>query len=237
MAFEEVNEAVENFKGAAKVAKEAGFAGVQLHGVHGSFISQFLPPHTNGRIDEYGGCPQKRLKFLQRLVEEIRELCPPPFALGVKLNSSDYMAEGGLQQDEALEQVRWLVTCGMVDFVEISGGNAEGTASKLHNSIAGQSLQKAPVMPKKESTRLREAFFTEFAERVQALGSDVPIQLSGGFRSRTGMADAIQSGVCQIIGLGGTAVLEPALQETFCSIRVYLTVPRLACLISFGVSG
>lgn len=39
---------------------------------------------------------------------------------------------GGLGQDEALEQVRWLTECGMVDFVEISGGNAENKTSKLH---------------------------------------------------------------------------------------------------------
>ena len=60
-----------------------------------------------------------------------------------------------------------------------------------------------------DSTRIREAYFTEFAERVQGLNSEVPIQLSGGFRSRTGMADAIDSGVCSLIGLGRTAVLQP----------------------------
>lgn len=35
------------------------------------------------------------------------------------------MTNGGLDQAEALEQVRWLVTCGMVDMVELSGGSAE----------------------------------------------------------------------------------------------------------------
>lgn len=66
---------------------------------------------------------RKRLRFLQRVVTEIREMCPPPFCLSVKLKSADYMTSGGLTQDEALEQVRWLASCGMVDFVEISGGN------------------------------------------------------------------------------------------------------------------
>ena len=37
---------------------------------------------------------------------EIREMCPPPFCLSVKLNSGNYMKEGGLSTDEALEQVR-----------------------------------------------------------------------------------------------------------------------------------
>lgn len=118
----------------ARVAKEAGFAGCQLHGAHEFLLSQFLSPHTNRRADDYGGNPEKRLRLLKRLVIEIREICPPPFCLSLELNLADYMAEGGLTQDEALEQVRWLVTCGMVDFVEISGGNAENKTSGLHSA-------------------------------------------------------------------------------------------------------
>lgn len=207
MTPQEIDEAVANWIRGARVAKEAGFAGVQLHGAHGFLLSQFLSPHTNRRTDDYGGTPEKRLKFLKRLVTEIREVCPPPFCLSVKLNSGDYMKDSGLTQDEALEQVRWLVECGMVDFVEISGGNAEQSTSKLHNSFGDKTIS---VAPKRESTRIREAYFTEFAERVQKFESRVPIQLSGGFRSRNGMADAIESGACDLIGLGRTAVLEPS---------------------------
>lgn len=58
-------------------------------------------------------------------------------------------------------------------------------------SFTGKSLEKAPV--KKESTRIRESFFADFSEKVQALNSKIPIQVSGGFRSRVGMADAIES--------------------------------------------
>ncbi|KAK5194359.1 hypothetical protein LTR92_005601 [Exophiala xenobiotica] len=210
MNHAEIDEAVANFVQAARVAHEAGFAGVQLHGAHGFLISQFLSPHTNRRTDEYGGSPEKRLRFVQRLLREIRAVCPPPFCVGVKLNSADYMDEGGLSQEEALEQVRWLVECGMVDFVELSGGNAESTKCELQNSFGEYTLEKAP---KRESTRIREAFFTEFAEKVQRLQSKVPIQLSGGFRSRNGMADAINSGACQLIGLGRTAVLQPTLPK------------------------
>ena len=178
MTVQDIDAVVGDWVRGAQVAKEAGFAGCQLHGAHGFLLSQFLSPHTNRRTDEYGGSPEKRLNLLKRLVHEIRDVCPPPYCLSVKLNSADYMSEGGLSQDEGLEQVRWLVECGMVDFVEISGGNAENKTSKLHNSFAAKSIEKAPKMS--ESTRIREAYFTEFAERVQALNSKVPIQLSGG---------------------------------------------------------
>lgn len=133
VTIQDIDAVVADFVRGAMVAKEAGFAGAQLHGAHGFLISQFLSPHTNRREDDYGGTPEKRMTFLKRLVTEIRDLCPSPFCLSVKLNSGDYMAEGGLSTDEALEQVRWLVTCGMIDFVELSGGNAEQSSSKLHS--------------------------------------------------------------------------------------------------------
>jgi 2,4-dienoyl-CoA reductase-like NADH-dependent reductase (Old Yellow Enzyme family) len=118
------------------------------------------------------------------------------------------MEKGYLSQDEALEEMRWLVTCGMVDFVEISGGNAEQRHPGLHNSFGTKTLSVAPKV--KESTRIRETYFTEFAERVaQSPNTKCPVQSSSGFRSRTGMADVITSGACDLIGLGRTAVLEP----------------------------
>ena len=76
------------------------------------------------------------------------------------------------------------------------------------DSFGKRSLEKAP---QRSSTRIREAYYTEFADKVKALKSNVPIQLSGGFRSRTGMADALASGECQLVGLGRSAILEPEL--------------------------
>jgi hypothetical protein len=113
------------------------------------------------------------------------------------------MENAGLTTDEGLEQVRWLVECRMVDFVEISGGNAENKTSKLHSeflnvlrwfklvtdcmlsdSFGAETMEKAPKI--KESTRIREAYFTEFAERVQHLSKKgCPIQLGGGKYSVT----------------------------------------------------
>jgi len=61
----------------------------------------------------------------------------------------------------------------------------------MSGSFTEKSLGKAPV--KKESTRIRESFFADFSEKVQALNPKIPIQVSGGFRSRVGMADAIES--------------------------------------------
>jgi 2,4-dienoyl-CoA reductase-like NADH-dependent reductase (Old Yellow Enzyme family) len=112
-----MDQVIADFVRDAKVARAAGFAGAQLHDTHGFLLSQLQRPWTNGRDGDYGGTAEKRMTFLKRLVTEIREVYPPPLCLSVKLNSSDYMAEGGLLTDDALEQVRWLLEFGMVDFV------------------------------------------------------------------------------------------------------------------------
>lgn len=136
--LDDIDEVVAAWVNGARLAKAAGFAGCQLHGAHGFLLSQFLSAHTNRRTDDYGGSPAKRLALLKRLVKEIRDVCPRPFCLSVKLNSADYMAAGvGLSTDEGLEQVRWLVECGEVDLVEVSGGNAENKTSKLHSKATG----------------------------------------------------------------------------------------------------
>ncbi|KAL8286164.1 hypothetical protein RQP46_004652 [Phenoliferia psychrophenolica] len=214
MTIEEIDSAVADFVHAAKISQAAGFAGIQLHGAHGFLVSQFLSPNTNRRNDAYGGDPVRRMKFMQRILVEIREACPLPFCVSVKLNSGDYMETGGLEQEEALKQVEWLLTCGLVDMVELSGGAAESTPGKnrFRDSFRLKSISKAPE--RRESTRIREAFFDEFAIKVKEIKSNVPVQLSGGFRSRLGMADAIDSGTCDLLGIGRPAVLEPELPRS-----------------------
>lgn len=51
------------------------------------------------------------------------------------------------------------------------------TRELFTESFGAKSLETAP---ERSSTRIREGFFTEFAEKVQALNSPIPVQLSGG---------------------------------------------------------
>lgn len=73
----------------------------------------------------------------------------------------------------------------------------------------GQSQQ-----PKSEHTLAREAFFLEFANAIRNEVPEVPLMLTGGFRTRRGMVAAMQNNSCDLIGLARPAVLAPSLPKT-----------------------
>lgn len=201
MTIKDINRVVEQFTGAAKMAFVAGFKGVEVHAAHGYLLTQFLSPKVNLRTDEYGGTPEKRLQLLLRILQEVRAATSKEFCVGVKLNSADFQLMG-LYDEEVLQQVKAISDAG-VDFIEISGGTYE-------KPLMAQSREGVPEKPIRESTRLREAYFADFAQKAREVaGSGTSIMLSGGFRSRLGMASAISEGSCDLIGIGRPACTEP----------------------------
>lgn len=81
----EVAAVVEDYRAAAKRAKEAGFDGVEIHAANGYLINQFLDSKTNQRIDQYGGTLENRYRFLQEIVEVVLTVWPVD-RVGVRLS-------------------------------------------------------------------------------------------------------------------------------------------------------
>lgn len=211
MTREEIEEVVEKFVFAAKLVQRAGFAGINVHNAHGFLLSQFMSPASNRREDEFGGSAEGRRELLMRIVRRVREACGERFCIAVKLNSADF-AEGGLTEEEALDHVEVLSRCGLVDYLEISGGNGEGATSPLHSSMAKTEVHSKEAIRK--STMERESYFAEFGKKIRERipkEERIPIQLSGGFRSRIGIATILENDIADLIGLGRTVVLEPSL--------------------------
>lgn len=196
LSEEEIWSIVQRFARSAELAKEAGFTGVQIHGAHGYLVSQFLSPHHNQRDDQWGGSPENRRRFLLETVKAIRGAVGPDFPVGVKLNSADFQ-RGGFTEEESMNVVKALAAEG-IDLVEISGGNYEKPA--MTGTYA------------RNSTREREAYFFEYAEKVRKL-VDVPLAVTGGFRSAAGMTGALQSGAIDMAGIARPLALHPDLPD------------------------
>jgi 2,4-dienoyl-CoA reductase-like NADH-dependent reductase (Old Yellow Enzyme family) len=193
----EITAIIGRFARAARIAADAGFHGVQIHAAHGYLFNQFLSPLVNQRTDRWGGSLENRMRLLLETVREIRATTSDRFLIAVKLNSADFQ-RGGFDADDSLTVARALEKEG-IDLLEISGGTYESTAM-----VTG--------MPQRESTRAREAYFLEFAERFSQELS-VPVMLTGGFRTRQGMNDAIDSGAVDIVGLARPITYEPDLPQ------------------------
>ncbi|GAA6062097.1 hypothetical protein JCM10212_002347 [Sporobolomyces blumeae] len=212
MDEEDLASVVKGFRRGANLASEAGWDGVQLHASHGYLLAQFLSPRTNLRQDAYGNSARNRLRLLFEVVDAIRQDRPieSGFVVGVKLNASDYI-NGGLTEEDALENVKWIAEHGGFDFIEISGGSYE----------APQFLSM------KRSSREREAFFSGFSARAFRLLDNLnqrnlptrkpAILLTGGFRNRAGMARALgtrdpsqATAVTDLVGVARPAAVDPA---------------------------
>lgn len=189
----EIREIIERFATTAETVVRAGFDGVQIHSAHGYLSSQFLSPITNLRTDEWGGTPEKRMRFLLEIVRAVRSRIGHDAGLGVKLNSADFQ-RGGFTQEESMGVVEAL-SAERIDLLEISGGTYEHAA--LLGTMASQ----------RESTRRREAYFLEYAEAVRERAG-MPLMLTGGLRSASAMNEALAGGSIDLIGLGRPACLD-----------------------------
>ena len=68
---DEIPGIVEQYERAARLALEAGFDGVEIHGANGYLIDQFLRDRTNRRTDSYGGAIENRVRFLMEVTDAV----------------------------------------------------------------------------------------------------------------------------------------------------------------------
>ena len=194
MSEADIQAVIAGFARCARVLKDAGFTGVQLHAAHGYLLSQFLSPRSNQREDQWGGSLENRARALLESVRAVRNAVGPSFPVGVKLNSADFQ-RGGFDFNESLQVAKWLEAEG-VDLLEISGGTYE--QPRLLNVDGIEPVEDQSV---KTSTKAREAYFVDFAQAMRK-ELTMPLMVTGGLRRLDAMEDALASGSADVIGIG-----------------------------------
>ena len=189
LATNEVEELIQKFVTSAKVAKEAGFSGVQIHAAHGYLISQFLSPHDNRRTDKYGGSLENRMRFLKEIYLGMREELGKDFNIGIKINSTDFK-EDGLTEEDSLKTIIELADLGL-DFVEISGGTYE-----------------RPAMMGATSKSTNQVFFAEYSKKLKQK-IEIPVVVTGGIRSINAMNTLLNNNTTDFIGIARPLTIDP----------------------------
>ncbi|NNL94854.1 MAG: FAD-dependent oxidoreductase, partial [Xanthomonadales bacterium] len=100
-----VEREIRGFVRATRLAREAGYDGVEIMGSEGYLINQFTAPHVNDRDDEWGGTTAKRYRIAEEIVARCREAAGRDFILIYRLSMLDLLPDGN-RWDEIVEQAR-----------------------------------------------------------------------------------------------------------------------------------
>ncbi|MGD0885908.1 MAG: NADH:flavin oxidoreductase [Thermodesulfovibrionales bacterium] len=197
MTDEEIWEIIEAFGDAARRARIGGFDAVQIHGAHGYLVSEFLSPHTNRRLDYWGGDEERRFHFLEETYLAMRKEVGEDYPILIKINAND-MIGSGLKVEDSVGIAKRLEILG-VDAFEVSGGMFESVQKTVQPNIL---------------TEDREAYFRDagksYKERLNS-----PIMLVGGMRSVSVMEDVLRKKEADLISLSRPLIREPDLPNSF----------------------
>nr|VWO97607.1 Interferon-induced GTP-binding protein Mx [Ganoderma boninense] len=225
MTHEDIRRTIQQFVFGAQLAARSGFDGIELHAAHGYLLSQFISPKTNRRTDEYSA-ERDPLRLLREIVEAIRApgVVPDDFVIGVKLNAADYARDTSeLQESRALEHVREIGTWGLVDTIQVSGGDYEDprTYNILSLEWGGLTVMAEFIDTTLEYKSARQVVFESFAERsISVLASCTPtttsrppplVLLTGGLNTIPRMASVVGHEHAHLLGIGRLSVLHPRL--------------------------
>ena len=126
ITVEQIHEIIEAFAKTAKLCKEAGVDGVEVHAVHeGYLLDQFAMEFFNKRTDEYGGSFENRYRFATEIVKAIKDACGKDYPVSVRYSvesklkgfcqgampGEDYV-EVGRDMEESEKAVKYLQDAG-----------------------------------------------------------------------------------------------------------------------------
>ncbi|MBJ2225236.1 NADH:flavin oxidoreductase/NADH oxidase family protein [Pseudomonas sp. MF7451] len=193
MTEDDIQDVIKRFATSARLAEQAGFTGVQIHGAHGYLLSQFLSPLSNHRTDRWGGSLENRARLLLEVIRAVRANVSPSFCVSVKLNSADFQ-RGGFDETDARAVVEMLNTL-PIDLLELSGGSYEAPA------MQGEARDGR--------TLAREAYFLDFATQMASIAT-MPLMVTGGIRRLPVVQQVLDSGIA-MAGIATALTLEPQL--------------------------
>ena len=197
MTVEEIHEMVDAFGKTAKLLREAGVDGVEIHAVHeGYLLDQFTIANWNHRTDEYGGSFENRVRYALEVVAAIKEAAPQlmvEYKLPVIMENPDGTprGKGGLQPDEACEFAKLLEGAG-IDMIQVAQAN--------HTGNMGDTIPPMGAMPYNWTLPV--------AERVKALVS-VPVATVGRVVSVEAGEKILEDGAADIIAYGRSLMCDP----------------------------
>ena len=174
MTREEIQQCIQEHVDGAVRAVEAGFQIVEVSGIVGYLISNFISSYTNKRTDEYGGDIHGRCRFMREILEGIRKAVPSDVAIGIRLCGEELLDDrGGNTPEESLESIKIAAKAGC-DYISVTAGWQESPVSVISRDVPmgnwlyiSERVKKNIQIPVSMAYRL---FIPEIPEKAMAEG-------------------------------------------------------------------
>ncbi len=135
MTVEDIEQCIQDHIDGARRAVEAGHEIIEISGIVGYLISNFISSYINKREDDFGGNIFKRSEFMRRIVAGIRKEVGPDIALGIRLCGWEMLDDrGGNTEAESLESIKIAEAAGC-DYISVTVGWQESLGSVISRDI------------------------------------------------------------------------------------------------------
>ncbi|MEE8545876.1 MAG: NADH:flavin oxidoreductase [Alphaproteobacteria bacterium] len=187
---------------AARRCRDGGLDGCEVL-VANHLIMQFLSPRANRRSDAYGGSPENRLRFALEVLGSVRAAVGEDFVVGIRM-TGDELAAGGLDHEACLEVIRRLAQSGLVDFLNVSGGEVF-SHMELTNYIPTMAYPVAPYL-----------YLASAVRRI----SELPVFHAGRVPDIETAARAVADGHVDMVGMTRPHLADPHIVKKLSEGRV-----------------
>ncbi len=132
LTTEQIGDIIQAYRATAVLARRAGYEMIMIHGGHSWLINQFLSPWFNHREDEYGGSPERRLRFAREVLRAVREAVGPDFPIEFRMSGSE-LFDGGYDLEEGCRIAEGIEE--FVDLIHVSAGSYQFGFYDTHPSM------------------------------------------------------------------------------------------------------
>ena len=222
MTVKQIHEIIEAFAKTAKLCRDAGVDGVEVHAVHeGYLLDQFAIEFFNKRTDEYGGSFENRYRFAAEVVRAIKAACGEDFPVSLRYSVESKMkgfCEGAMPGEK---------------YTEVGRNMAESERAAKYLQDAGYDMLNAdngtydswywahPPMYMPENCNLDDvAHIKQFV--------DIPVVCAGRMSPEAG-AEAVAAGRIDAVGVARQFLTDPAWVTKLIEDRLEDIKPCICC--------
>ena len=135
MSVAEVEEMVQQHVDAAKRGIEAGFDVMEISGIVGYLISNFISSYTNRRTDKYGGDIRGRMQAVVEVIQGVKAVCPPDMPVGIRMCLEELLDDvRGNTPEESIETYKIAEEAG-ADYISCTLGWQESIYPVISRDI------------------------------------------------------------------------------------------------------